>query len=61
MEIKVLGPGCSKCQQAGSSTALVRRVLENSEWQSAGAWFRKGAGALIEFLGFYFILTPLVS
>jgi cytochrome c-type biogenesis protein len=46
---------------AGSSTALVRRVLENSAWQGAGAWFRKGAGALIGFLGLYFILTPLVS
>ena len=46
---------------AGSSTALVRRILENSAWQGAGNWFRKGAGALIGFLGLYFILTPLVS
>jgi cytochrome c-type biogenesis protein len=46
---------------AGSSTALVRRILENSAWQGAGDWFRKGAGALIGFLGLYFILTPLVS
>ena len=44
---------------AGSSTALVRRVLENSLWQGAGNWFRKGAGILIGFLGIYFILTPL--
>ena len=46
---------------AGSSTALVRRILENSAWQGAGNWFRKGAGALIGLLGIYFILTPLVS
>jgi cytochrome c-type biogenesis protein len=46
---------------AGSSTALVRRVLENSVWQGAGSWFRKGAGALIGSLGIYFILTPWVS
>jgi cytochrome c-type biogenesis protein len=46
---------------AGSSTALVRRILENSAWQGAGTWFRKGAGALIGCLGLYFILTPLIS
>ena len=46
---------------AGSSTALVRRILENSAWQGAGNWFRKGAGALIGCLGLYFILTPLIS
>lgn len=46
---------------AGSSTALVRRILENSAWQGAGNWFRKSAGALIGLLGLYFILTPLVS
>ena len=46
---------------AGSSTAIVRRILENSAWQGAGKWFRKGAGALIGLLGLYFILTPLIS
>lgn len=46
---------------AGSSTALVRRILENSAWQGAGNWFRKSAGALIGLMGIYFILTPLVS
>jgi cytochrome c-type biogenesis protein len=46
---------------AGSSTALVRRILENSAWQGAGNWFRKSAGALIGFLGLFFILTPLIS
>jgi cytochrome c-type biogenesis protein len=46
---------------AGSSTALVRRILENSIWQGAGLWFRKGAGALIGCLGLYFVITPLIS
>lgn len=46
---------------AGSSTALVRRILENSTWQGAGDWFRRSAGVLIGFLGLFFILTPLVS
>lgn len=46
---------------AGSSTALVRRILENSAWQGAGNWFRMSAGALIGLLGLYFILAPLVS
>jgi ACR3 family arsenite efflux pump ArsB len=32
---------------AGSSTAVVRGVLESGFWTGAGAWFRKGAGALI--------------
>ncbi len=46
---------------AGSSTALVRRILENSAWQSTGAWFRKGAGVVIVLLGIYFIVNPFVG
>jgi cytochrome c-type biogenesis protein len=46
---------------AGSSTALVRRLLENSAWQSTGAWFRKGAGFVIVILGIYFIASPFLS
>ncbi len=46
---------------AGSSTAAVRRLLENSTWQDAGNWFRKGAGMLIGLLGIYFIIYPFVS
>ena len=36
---------------AGSSTAVVRKLIENRTWQGAGLWFRKGAGALIAILG----------
>jgi cytochrome c-type biogenesis protein len=43
---------------AGSSTALVRRMIENQAWQGAGRWFRKGAGVLIGILGIYFIGNP---
>ena len=46
---------------AGSSTAAVRRLMENSTWQDAGNWFRKGAGMLIGLLGIYFIVYPFVS
>lgn len=46
---------------AGSSTALVRRLLENSAWQSTGAWFRKGAGVVIVLLGIYFIVNPFIN
>jgi len=48
---------CLPIVVAGSSTAAVRGVLENSRWQRAGNWFRKGAGALIGLLGIYFVLA----
>jgi cytochrome c-type biogenesis protein len=43
---------------AGSSTAMVRKLIENRAWLGAGLWFRKGAGALIAILGIYFIGNP---
>ncbi len=43
---------------AGSSTAMVRKLIENRTWQGAGLWFRKGAGVLIAVLGIYFIGNP---
>ncbi|GAB6096158.1 cytochrome c biogenesis CcdA family protein [Desulfatiferula olefinivorans] len=46
---------------AGSSTALVRRLLENSAFQSTGAWFKKGAGVVIVILGIYFIASPFLG
>ena len=46
---------------AGSSTAAVRRVLENKAWQGAGNWFRKGAGVFIGVLGIYFIVNPFFA
>jgi cytochrome c-type biogenesis protein len=51
---------CLPIVVAGSSTAAVKRVLENSAWQGAGNWFRKGAGAVIAGLGIYFIVNPFI-
>ena len=52
---------CLPIVVAGSSTALVKRALENSRWQGAGNWFRKGAGAVVGCLGLYFVLNPFLS
>lgn len=46
---------------AGSSTAAVKKLLENSTWNGAGMWFRKLAGTTIAVLGGYFIITPFLS
>jgi cytochrome c-type biogenesis protein len=46
---------------AGSSTAAVKKLLENSTWNGAGTWFRKLAGTTIAILGGYFIVTPFLS
>ena len=52
---------CLPIVVAGSSTAAVRKLMENSAWQGAGSWFRKGAGVLIGLLGIYFVISPFVS
>jgi cytochrome c-type biogenesis protein len=52
---------CLPIVVAGSSTAMVRRVTENSAWQGAGLWFRRGAGVLIALLGIYFIANPFIG
>jgi cytochrome c-type biogenesis protein len=46
---------------AGSSTAAVKRVLENSQWQGAANWFQKGAGVVICILALYFIVNPFLA
>jgi cytochrome c-type biogenesis protein len=43
---------------AGSSTALVRRILESRFMATGGLWFKRGAGTLIGLLGLYFIALP---
>ena len=52
---------CLPIVVAGSSTATVRRLIENSTWQDAGNWFRKIAGMVICLLGIYFIVYPFVA
>lgn len=46
---------------AGSSAAMVKKVLENSHWQGAGTWFRKGAAVVICIIALYFITNPFLS
>ena len=45
---------------AGSSTALVRRLMANASWQRGGNAFRRMAGILIGFMGLYFIARPFL-
>lgn len=52
---------CIPIAVAGSSTALVRRVLENSRFQQSGLWFRRLAGVAIFVLGGYFIVRPFLA
>ena len=52
---------CLPIVVAGSSTAAVRRILENQSWQKSSDWFRKGAGVLIGILGIYFITNPFLG
>ena len=51
---------CLPIMSAGSSTALVRRLMESETWLGAGAWFRKSAGVLIGLQGIYFIGNPFL-
>ena len=46
---------------AGSSTALVRRLMANASWQRGGAAFRRLAGILIGLMGVYFMARPFIS
>lgn len=52
---------CLPIVVAGSSIAVVRKLMENSAWQGAESWFRKGAGVLIGLLGIYFVISPFIS
>jgi len=52
---------CLPIMLAGSSTALVRDLLESRAWQGAGSWFRRGAGVVIGCLGLYFIANPFIA
>lgn len=52
---------CIPIAVAGSSTALVRRFLDNNAWQRGSLLFRKLAGLCIGALGLYFIGQPLLT
>jgi cytochrome c-type biogenesis protein len=49
---------CIPIVAAGSSTAMVKRLLVSSRWQQGGRFFRHLAGAMIGLLGVYFIVRP---
>lgn len=49
---------CIPIVVAGSSTAMVKRLLVSSSWQQGGRFFRRLAGVLIAMLGIYFIVQP---
>jgi cytochrome c-type biogenesis protein len=52
---------CLPIVAAGSSTALVRGILENQYLQKSSNLFRKGAGVLIGLMGIYFTLNPFIG
>ena len=52
---------CIPIAVAGSSAALVRRILENGKFQQGGIWFRHLAGAAVAGLGIYFIIQPFIT
>ena len=52
---------CIPIAIAGSSSALVKRFLDNSTWQRGSSFFRKLAGGCIGALGVYFISQPLMT
>ena len=52
---------CLPIVLAGSFTGFVKGIMENSRWQGAGNWFRKGAGVIIIVLGVYFIAKPFLE
>lgn len=49
---------CIPIVVAGSSTAMVKRLLANSTWQQGGRVFKRLAGTMIALLGVYFIVQP---
>lgn len=60
--IVLFGMGhCIPIAIAGSSTALVKRFLQNSTWSKGSALFRKLAGVCIGTLGLYFVGQPLIG
>ena len=52
---------CLPIMVAGSSAAIVKGVFENSHWQGATQWFRKGAGVVISGLAAYFVINPFLN
>lgn len=52
---------CIPIAMAGSSAALVQRLLNNQAWQCAAAWVRRFAQMMIGATGLYFIAIALTG
>jgi len=52
---------CFPIALAGSSTAAVKKILENKSWTGTSRWFRKIAGSVVGLLGVYFIINPFIT
>lgn len=62
MYIVLFGIGeCIPIAVAGSSTAKVRKLLENRSFHQGSLWFKKCAGIAIGILGIYFVIHPFVG
>jgi cytochrome c-type biogenesis protein len=62
MLVGLFGLGhCLPIALAGSSTALVQRLLGNRQHQTSSAWFHRGAGLLVLALGLCFALSPFLG
>lgn len=60
--ITLFGLGhCIPIAVAGSSTAFVKKLLDNSNWSTGSILFRKLAGLCIGGLGVYFVGKPVVD
>lgn len=60
--ITLFGLGhCIPIALAGSSTALVKKILSNSTWTKGSYFFRKLAGVCIGILGCYIAVQPLLA
>jgi len=51
---------CVPIAIAGSSAAMVKRVLENGSFQQVSLWFQRLAGTVMGVFGIYLILRPFV-
>ena len=49
---------CLPIAIAGSSMAMVKRLLETASFQQGSQWFRRLAGVMIGIMGVYFIMRP---
>jgi len=60
--ITLFGVGhCIPIAVAGSSAAMVKRILENGNFQQSSLWFRRLAGVAIGIFGIYFIIRPFMG